>query len=222
MKRLETLKSMKSSWRKMMKFPKLRKRNSSLLLLKLSTPNHQVKKIKNSPIVMIVNSMLCRSINKKFSHYEKKDKSKYERRCFRCGDPNHFIQDCPKPPSKENKNNTFVGGAWSNSGDENDDAKEEKCLMAFGTNEVHSDSTYCSDTLIDNYDNLKMRYDGLCDLSSKVIDKNRSLKAKIKELENELLENDLLKCKIIDLEKEVLEIKNFNDVLIEDSNDLRK
>ncbi|KAI3813559.1 hypothetical protein L1987_18285 [Smallanthus sonchifolius] len=124
--------------------------------------------------------------------------------------------------SSSEENNEQSNSDDSEYGDENDDAKEEKCLMSFGTNEVHFDSTYCSDALIDNYDNLKMRYDGLCDLSSKVIDKNRSLKAKIKELENELLENDLLKCKIMDLEKEVLEIKNFNDVLIEDSNDLRK
>ncbi|KAI3744980.1 hypothetical protein L1987_58079 [Smallanthus sonchifolius] len=113
--------------------------------------------------------------------------------------------DCPKPPSKDNKNNEFVGGAWSDSGDENDEAKEEKCLMAFGTNEVHFDSTYYSDKLTNNYDNSKMQCDGLCDLSSKVIDKNRSWKARIKELV-----------------KELLEIKNFNDVLIKDSNDLKK
>ncbi|KAI3821881.1 hypothetical protein L1987_09456 [Smallanthus sonchifolius] len=58
-----------------------------------------------------------------------KDKSKDERRCFRFVDLNHFIQDCPNPPSKDNKNNAFVGGAWNDSGDENDEAKEDKCLI---------------------------------------------------------------------------------------------
>ncbi|KAI3807516.1 hypothetical protein L1987_23446 [Smallanthus sonchifolius] len=146
-----------------------------------------------------------KSFNKKSSHDEKKDKSKDERRCFRCGYLNHFIQDCPKPPNKDNKNNAFISGAWSDSGGEHDETKEDKCLMALGINEVHSNSTYYSDELIENYDNLKMQYDGLCDLSSKVINKNRTLKTKIKELENELLE-----------------IKNFNNVLIKDSNDLKK
>ncbi|KAI3775726.1 hypothetical protein L1987_45478 [Smallanthus sonchifolius] len=51
------------------------------------------------------------SFNKKSSDDEKKDKSKDERRCFRCGDLNYFIQNCPKPPNKDNKNNAFVSGA---------------------------------------------------------------------------------------------------------------
>ncbi|KAI3745245.1 hypothetical protein L1987_58354 [Smallanthus sonchifolius] len=108
-----------------------------------------------------------RSFNKKSSYDEKKDKSKDERRCFRCGDLNHFIQDCLKPLSKDNNNNSFISGVWSDSGDENDEVKEDKCLMTLGTNEVHFNSTYYSDELIDNYVNLKMQYDGLCDLSSK-------------------------------------------------------
>ncbi|KAI3742789.1 hypothetical protein L1987_60485 [Smallanthus sonchifolius] len=78
----------------------------------------------------------------------------------------------------------------SDSGDENEEAKKETCLMALETNEV--------------------------------IGKNKVLKERIKELENELLENDLLKCKIMDLEKEFLKIKNFNEVLLKDLNDLRK
>ncbi|GKD08496.1 zf-CCHC domain-containing protein [Tanacetum coccineum] len=35
-------------------------------------------------------------------------KGKEERRCFKCGDPNHFISDCPKHSFNDQK--AFVGG----------------------------------------------------------------------------------------------------------------
>ncbi|GJU50818.1 RNA-directed DNA polymerase, eukaryota, reverse transcriptase zinc-binding domain protein [Tanacetum coccineum] len=56
-----------------------------------------------------------------------------DRRCFKCGDPNHFISDCPKNSSGDQK--AFVVGSWSDSGD--DSKKEEICLMAH-SNEVTS------------------------------------------------------------------------------------
>ncbi|GKC46173.1 zf-CCHC domain-containing protein [Tanacetum coccineum] len=37
---------------------------------------------------------------------------KSERKCFRCGDPNHLIRECSKPP-KNNDQRAFIGGAWS-------------------------------------------------------------------------------------------------------------
>ncbi|GJR23126.1 retrotransposon ORF1 [Tanacetum coccineum] len=37
-------------------------------------------------------------------------KGKEERRCFKCGDPNHFISDCPKYFFDDQK--AFVGGCW--------------------------------------------------------------------------------------------------------------
>ena len=30
-------------------------------------------------------------------------KGKGDRECFRCGDPNHFIGECPKPPRNKNQ-----------------------------------------------------------------------------------------------------------------------
>ncbi|GJU40323.1 zf-CCHC domain-containing protein [Tanacetum coccineum] len=42
---------------------------------------------------------------------------KSERKCFRCGDPNHFIGECSKPP-KNNDQIAFIGGAWSNNGED--------------------------------------------------------------------------------------------------------
>ncbi|GJU83769.1 retrovirus-related pol polyprotein from transposon TNT 1-94 [Tanacetum coccineum] len=59
-------------------------------------------------------------------------KEKEDRRCSKCGDPNHFISDCPKHFFNDQK--AFVGGCWSDS--EEDSKKDEICLMAHDTNEV--------------------------------------------------------------------------------------
>ncbi|GJU04926.1 zf-CCHC domain-containing protein [Tanacetum coccineum] len=52
------------------------------------------------------------------SRDDKNDKS--ERKCFRCGDPNHLIRECPKPPRDKNQK-AFFGGSWSDSGEEDDE-----------------------------------------------------------------------------------------------------
>ncbi|GJW67785.1 alpha/beta hydrolases superfamily protein [Tanacetum coccineum] len=56
-------------------------------------------------------------------------------KCFRCGDPNHLIGECPKPPRDKNQR-AFVGGSWSDSGEENDEKiQDETCLLAQAPNE---------------------------------------------------------------------------------------
>ncbi|GKE27562.1 retrovirus-related pol polyprotein from transposon TNT 1-94, partial [Tanacetum coccineum] len=65
---------------------------------------------------------------------DKNDKS--DRKCFRCGDPNHLIGECLKPPRDKNKR-AFIGGSWSDSGEEDDEnAKDETCLMAQASSEI--------------------------------------------------------------------------------------
>ncbi|GJV54356.1 zf-CCHC domain-containing protein [Tanacetum coccineum] len=60
------------------------------------------------------------------SRDDKNDKS--DRKYFRCGDPNHLIGECPKPPNDQNQK-AFVGVSWSDSGEEDDEkAKDEMCL----------------------------------------------------------------------------------------------
>ncbi|GKB64778.1 zf-CCHC domain-containing protein [Tanacetum coccineum] len=68
---------------------------------------------------------------KNFQKAKEDKKEKEDRRCFKCGDPNHFISNCPKHSFDDQK--AFVVGCWSDSGD--DSKKEEICLMA-QSNEV--------------------------------------------------------------------------------------
>ncbi|GJU34158.1 retrovirus-related pol polyprotein from transposon TNT 1-94 [Tanacetum coccineum] len=54
---------------------------------------------------------------------------------FRCGDPNHLIEECPKPPRDKNQR-AFIGGSWSDSGEEDDEkVNDETCLVAQASNE---------------------------------------------------------------------------------------
>ncbi|GJU47746.1 zf-CCHC domain-containing protein, partial [Tanacetum coccineum] len=62
---------------------------------------------------------------------------KSDRKCFRCGDPNHLIGECLKPPKDKNQR-AFVGGSWSDSGEEDDEkVKDKTCLVAQASNEEH-------------------------------------------------------------------------------------
>ncbi|GJX51133.1 retrovirus-related pol polyprotein from transposon TNT 1-94 [Tanacetum coccineum] len=61
---------------------------------------------------------------------------KCDRKCFRCGDPNHLIGECPKPPKDKNQR-AVVGGSWSDRDEEDDEkAKDETCLVAQASNEI--------------------------------------------------------------------------------------
>ncbi|GJV79475.1 hypothetical protein Tco_1515345 [Tanacetum coccineum] len=118
---------------------------------------------------------------------------------WRCGNPNHLIGECPKPPKDKNQR-AFVGGSWSDSGEEDDEkVKDETCLVAHASSEVCSESSYFSDenSSIDDLA-LDNEYDKLCKMSLKIITKNKRLKATRNSLENELRE---LKDKLSTLEK---------------------
>ncbi|GJR51494.1 hypothetical protein Tco_1402015 [Tanacetum coccineum] len=63
---------------------------------------------------------------------------KSKRKYFRCGDPNHLIGECSKPP-KNNDQRAFIRGSWSDSDEvEEEKTKDKKCLMAKASNEVFS------------------------------------------------------------------------------------
>ncbi|GJZ80070.1 zf-CCHC domain-containing protein, partial [Tanacetum coccineum] len=138
--------------------------------------------------------------NKKTFQRNQDDKNgKSERKCFRCGDPNHLIGECPKPPKDKNQR-AFIGGSWSDSGEEDDEkVKDETCLVAQASNEVCSDFSYFSDenSSIDDLA-LDNEYDKLCKMSLKIMTINKRLKATRNSLEKELSE---LKEKLSTLEK---------------------
>ncbi|GJT74697.1 zf-CCHC domain-containing protein [Tanacetum coccineum] len=146
-------------------------------------------------------------------HEERKSlqRNKYDkngkggRKCFKCGDSNHLVGECPKLSRYQNQK-AFVGGSWSDSDeDEEEKTNDEKCLMAKASNEVLSKTEYFSNDLssLDEND-LDSEYSRLCKLGLKVMAKNKTLKQAKIELENETLE---LKDKLSRLEKgkEVIE-----------------
>nr|GEV53475.1 hypothetical protein [Tanacetum cinerariifolium] len=108
-------------------------------------------------------------------------------------------KDCPKPLKDKNQK-AFIGGSWSDNGEEDDaKTKDKMCFMAQASSEVYFESSYFSDenssiddTILDN------EYDKLCKMSLKIITKNRRLKVIRNSLENELSE---LKEKLSKLEK---------------------
>nr|GEZ81204.1 zf-CCHC domain-containing protein/UBN2 domain-containing protein [Tanacetum cinerariifolium] len=51
---------------------------------------------------------------KSFQRNKDDKNGKGERKCFKCGDPNHLIGECPKLSRYQNQK-VFVGGSWSDS-----------------------------------------------------------------------------------------------------------
>nr|GEW48338.1 zf-CCHC domain-containing protein/UBN2 domain-containing protein [Tanacetum cinerariifolium] len=128
---------------------------------------------------------------------EKKGKS--DRKSFRCADPSHLIGDCPKT-SRNKHQKAFIEGSWSErENDTKDKTNDEICLMAQSSSEVTLNSSCYSDntSFLDN-DNMQIEYDSLCEISLKIINKNKILKTKRDLLEKEILE---LNEKIKKLEK---------------------
>ncbi|GKC99807.1 zf-CCHC domain-containing protein, partial [Tanacetum coccineum] len=73
---------------------------------------------------------------RKSSQRNKDDKNhKSKIKCFKCGDPNHLIGECPKLSRNYNQRD-FVGGSWSDSDEEGEEkTKDEKYLMTKASNE---------------------------------------------------------------------------------------
>ncbi|GJS77771.1 zf-CCHC domain-containing protein [Tanacetum coccineum] len=51
-----------------------------------------------------------RNDKRRFQRSRDDKNGKSDRKCFRCGDPNHLIEECPKPLKDKNQR-AFVGGS---------------------------------------------------------------------------------------------------------------
>ncbi|GKF31674.1 hypothetical protein Tco_0101472, partial [Tanacetum coccineum] len=140
-----------------------------------------------------------RNDKKTFPKGQDDKNGKSERKCFRCGDRNLLIRECPKPPRDKNQR-AFFGGSRRDSGEEDDEKiQDETCLVAQALNEICFESSYFSDDNSSIDDSaLDNEYDKLYKMSLMIITKIKRLKAIRNSLENELRE---LKDRLSTLEK---------------------
>ncbi|GJU06383.1 zf-CCHC domain-containing protein [Tanacetum coccineum] len=120
---------------------------------------------------------------------EKKGKS--DQKCFKCGDPNHLIGDCPKPSCNKDQN-AFIGGSWSDSeNDAEDKTNDETCLMAQSSNEVALNSFDYSDNASSLYNDKKE----ILELNEKIkkLERSKEIEIACKSCEELKLENAKLK-----------------------------
>ncbi|GJU51813.1 hypothetical protein Tco_1221368 [Tanacetum coccineum] len=80
-------------------------------------------------------SLTCGSEDEEYAMTDR-DIKKFFMRRGRCGDTNHLIGECPKPLRDKNQK-AFVGGFWSDIGEEDDEKAEyETCVMAHASSEI--------------------------------------------------------------------------------------
>ncbi|GJU30102.1 hypothetical protein Tco_1173691 [Tanacetum coccineum] len=95
--------------------------------------NHQSSRNDNQENTEIVKAKVER---KSIALKAKKETSNEECRHPNASDPDHLIGECPKPPKDKNQR-AFVGGSWSDSGEEDDEkVKDETCLVAHASSEI--------------------------------------------------------------------------------------
>ncbi|GJZ97486.1 retrovirus-related pol polyprotein from transposon TNT 1-94 [Tanacetum coccineum] len=158
--------------------------------------------------------------NKKSFQRSRDDKNdKSDRKCFRCGDPNHLIGECPKP-SKDKNQRAFVEGSWSDSGDKDDKKnKDETCHMDQAFSEVRSKYSYFSDknssidaTILDSkITQREIDETPPPSKTSPLVDGDLDEDQAVKVVENKVLDNDI-KDETLEVDKivNVKESKNHS------------
>ncbi|GJR55554.1 hypothetical protein Tco_1406075 [Tanacetum coccineum] len=77
-------------------------------------------------------NLLARNFSKFF--HKGGESSKLKGACYNCDMEDHFTSECRKP----NENKAFMGGAWSDSEDGDEQPNDATCLMAIDSQEVVS------------------------------------------------------------------------------------
>nr|GEZ02879.1 zf-CCHC domain-containing protein/UBN2 domain-containing protein [Tanacetum cinerariifolium] len=147
---------------------------------------------------------------KTFQRIRDEKKGKSDRKCFRCGDPNHLIGECQKPPKNKNQR-AFVRGSWSNNGEEDDEkVKNETCLVAQASSYSQNSKAYIilnkhtrkvEESLNVTFDETPPPYK-----TSPLVDDDLDEDEVIKITEKKNLEND-----IVDETLEIDEIVNIKE-----------
>ncbi|GJW46765.1 zf-CCHC domain-containing protein [Tanacetum coccineum] len=116
---------------------------------------------------------------RKSSQRNKDDKNdKSERKCFKCGDLNHLIGECPKLSRNYNQR-AFVGGSWNDSDEEGEEkTKDEKYLMAKASNEDLASLAFFQETEGPYHTNLPTPDDIHRFLQFERSESNRTIKSK--------------------------------------------
>ncbi|GJT42519.1 zf-CCHC domain-containing protein [Tanacetum coccineum] len=139
-----------------------------------------------------------RDENKSFRQRDEK-KGKSDQKCFRCGDPNHLIGDCPKPPRN----------------------KDQKAFMeVLGVIAKMMPKTKLTTKLVswlNSQMSMQTEYDSLCEISLNIINKNKILKTKRDLLEKEILELNE-KIKKLERSKEIeIAFKSCEELKLENA-----
>ncbi|GKE02150.1 retrovirus-related pol polyprotein from transposon TNT 1-94, partial [Tanacetum coccineum] len=150
---------------------------------------------------------------KNFRKVKEDKKEKGDQRFFKCGDPNHFISDCPKHSFSDQK--AFVVGCWSDS--EDNSKKEEICLMALDNNEE----------TMRIEESLNVKYDESPPPKSPPLEDDDVLECEIIENQEKVLEikvNEPLNKEIVNIKESkdhpletVIEPKNVKEAIQDES-----
>ncbi|GJS56454.1 zf-CCHC domain-containing protein [Tanacetum coccineum] len=97
------------------------------------------KKERVKSIAMKAKKEQPREEKKSFRQRDEK-KGKSDRKCFRCGDPNHLIDYCPKPPRNKDQK-AFIGGSWSDNKNEAEDKINDETCLEFDSSKASTSRT---------------------------------------------------------------------------------
>ncbi|GJS42990.1 hypothetical protein Tco_0568033 [Tanacetum coccineum] len=102
-----------------------------------------------------------RNDKRRFQRSRDDKNGKGDRKCLSMWRHKSLLENVKKNHRKIRNQRAFVGGSWSDSGEEDDEkVKDETCLVAHASSEVCSESSYFSDenSSIDDIDLATNRY----------------------------------------------------------------